>query len=256
MDIRQYIESGILEAYALGVCTDDECAEVERMAATHPEIKEALNAACADVERLAQLGAVDPSPALKSRILDRIKREAGASTPPRKIALNPASAIFIALAFTAAAFAVWFGQKRYEALREETGQRIQSLEKQVKDCEAQSRQLQQTQQYIAALGDRNTRALRLSPLPDKNPEWTAWVYHNPKGGYTLINTADLPPAPAGKSWQLWAIVNGTPQSMGVLVKQSELSPIDFVAEAQAFAISLEPEGGSPAPTEVVLLAQI
>lgn len=256
MDIRQYIESGILEAYALGVCTDDECAEVERMAATHQEIKEALQAACADVERLAQLGAVDPSPALKSRILERISREADAAPTPRKIALNRISAIFIALAFTAAAFAVWFGQKRYETLRKESDQRIQTLEKQVNDCETQNQQLRQTRQQIAALGNRNTRALRLQPLPGKNPEWTAWVYHNPNDGYTLINTADLPPAPAGKSWQLWAIVAGTPQSMGVLSKQRELFPIDFVAAAQAFAISLEPEGGSPTPTEVVMLAQI
>ena len=256
MDIGQYIESGILEAYALGVCTEEERAEVERMAAAYPEVNAALQSACADVERLAQLAAIPPPPGLKTQILERIRLESG---PPqaRKIALNRLSAALIALAFAAAAFAVWLGQKRYETLRNESRQRIETLEKQVADCESQRKQAQQTQQYIAALGDRKTLALRLQPLPDKNPEWTAWVYHNADAGYTLINTADLPPPPAGKSWQLWAIVGGSPQSMGVLADDARgLSATEFVAEAQAFAISLEPEGGSASPTEVVMLAKI
>ena len=43
MNIKEYIESGILEMYVLGHATKEESDEVEKMASTHPEIKKEMN---------------------------------------------------------------------------------------------------------------------------------------------------------------------------------------------------------------------
>jgi hypothetical protein len=62
----------------------------------------------------------------------------------------------------------------------------------------------------------------------------------------------LPPLPAGRTYQLWSIVGGQPVSHGVfgpegdgraqVLAQAPPGPVD------AFAVTIEPAGGVPAPT--------
>ena len=42
MDVREYIESGIVEAYATGMLVDADAREVEQMAEKHPEVRDAI----------------------------------------------------------------------------------------------------------------------------------------------------------------------------------------------------------------------
>ena len=44
MDIKAYITSGILEDYCLGVLSDAESVQVQKMAAVYPEIKKEIKA--------------------------------------------------------------------------------------------------------------------------------------------------------------------------------------------------------------------
>lgn len=67
-------------------------------------------------------------------------------------------------------------------------------------------------------------------------------------GTTYINSSLLPQAAADKQYQLWAIVDGKPVDLGVINKDSTFSTMKQVQNAQAFAITLEPLGGRPAPT--------
>jgi hypothetical protein len=62
---------------------------------------------------------------------------------------------------------------------------------------------------------------------------------------------DLPTPASGKTYQAWSIINGKPVSLGVLSQNT--GTVTFAAnldKASAVAISLEPLGGSAAPTEV------
>jgi anti-sigma-K factor RskA len=65
---------------------------------------------------------------------------------------------------------------------------------------------------------------------------------------------ELPPAPAGKDYQIWFIAEGKPVPGGVF-KPDEQGHVEMQAEipanarsASAFAITLEPQGGTVAPT--------
>ncbi|MFN3939001.1 MAG: anti-sigma factor domain-containing protein, partial [Chitinophagales bacterium] len=66
----------------------------------------------------------------------------------------------------------------------------------------------------------------------------------------FIVGADLPPTAADKQYQLWAIVDGSPVSAGLLDSDSTnvLQKMASFKDAQAFAITLEPKGGSVHPT--------
>jgi mannose-6-phosphate isomerase-like protein (cupin superfamily) len=69
MDIRQYIESGILEEYCLGHLDEADQAYLIQMTMLYPEIKEELTAVELTFENMAALSAVEPANDVKKNIL-------------------------------------------------------------------------------------------------------------------------------------------------------------------------------------------
>lgn len=73
----------------------------------------------------------------------------------------------------------------------------------------------------------------------------------------VVATFDgLPAAGGGRSYQLWAIRDGKPASVGVIGGRGRvIRLLDWQGRADAFAVTIEPEGGSPVPTsDPVLLS--
>jgi anti-sigma-K factor RskA len=87
---------------------------------------------------------------------------------------------------------------------------------------------------------------------DKHPGMMATVYWDPHNRNTYLGTTNLPVPPAGMAYQLWAIVDGKPVNMGMYNPATEKGPLamkDVAAgQVQAFAITLEKQGGSSTPT--------
>ena len=69
MDVREYIESGIVEAYATGMLVDADAREVEQMAEKHPEVRDAILEAQSTLNALSRAYAVQPNPEWKDDIL-------------------------------------------------------------------------------------------------------------------------------------------------------------------------------------------
>ena len=69
MDPQEYIESGILEQYALGELSEVERAEVERQAAAHPLIRQEMNTV---LEALAAYATQQESPAPPAGMRERV----------------------------------------------------------------------------------------------------------------------------------------------------------------------------------------
>lgn len=72
MDIRAYIESGVLESYVLGSASPDETRQLLRLKKQHPEIANALFEVETELETLAQHMSVIPPPGMLTRIEDEI----------------------------------------------------------------------------------------------------------------------------------------------------------------------------------------
>jgi anti-sigma-K factor RskA len=88
---------------------------------------------------------------------------------------------------------------------------------------------------------------------------TARVFWNHTRGRFIVFAFDLPAAPAGRAYQLWAIAKGkAPMSMGtfntdptgratiILPVGQEIASLGFVDDC---GLTEEPAGGSPQPTE-------
>ena len=63
----------------------------------------------------------------------------------------------------------------------------------------------------------------------------------------------LPPAPPGKQYQFWADVDGRMVDAGMLTGDTAgIHRMKDMADATAFGVTLENEGGSPTPTLTAL----
>ena len=70
----------------------------------------------------------------------------------------------------------------------------------------------------------------------------------------VFTASSLPPLPAGRTYQLWIVTGQTPVGAGLMkpgtdgTVQAIFSPPTDLEGAVAFAVTIEPEGGVPAPT--------
>ena len=81
----------------------------------------------------------------------------------------------------------------------------------------------------------------------------ATLYWNKSKQLAYVSVKKLPMPPPGMQYQLWAIEDGKPVDIGMLrndvVADAGMQQVPkAVSGAQAFAVSLEKEGGSSTPT--------
>ncbi len=101
--------------------------------------------------------------------------------------------------------------------------------------------------------------LRLATLEARDASYAsskitvAWDPHQQRGVVALQN---LPAPPAGHDYQLWVLDPGAqaPISAGVVTDSRAFAVTSVSSPTPGFAISLEPSGGSPAPTGPILFA--
>lgn len=98
------------------------------------------------------------------------------------------------------------------------------------------------------LSDPRNRMVMLKGK-DISPSAFARVYWNPETRHVRFDPRGLPTPPPGKQYQLWAIASGAPVDAGLVDISTEWpAAMKNIQDAQAFAVTLEPAGGSAVPT--------
>lgn len=88
MTTEEFINSGILELYVMGMASESEQEEVEKMAKAKSEIRQEMNAIREALERYAMVHAIQPSRVVKPMLIatidysERIKKGEPVSFPP------------------------------------------------------------------------------------------------------------------------------------------------------------------------------
>ena len=89
MTIKEIINSGKLELYVMGIASQSEEKEVERMAVVNPEIRQEIDAISDALEEYAMVNAIRPSRVVKPMLMatidysERIKNGEPVSFPPK-----------------------------------------------------------------------------------------------------------------------------------------------------------------------------
>ncbi|HVW16459.1 MAG TPA: anti-sigma factor [Mucilaginibacter sp.] len=261
-DIKAYIESGILELYVLGDVTQEEKLHVETMAAKHAAIKAELEEIGRAVEQYADEHAVEPSDELRNRVLNSLVTNLADDrtfTPQRDNEIDNVVPIrradrsgFYKYAF-AACFVLLIVSvvaliNAYRKLND-SNTLIASLQNQNQRF---SNTVSLKDSEIGVLRDPTFKMLRMKGTP-KSPASALTVAWSPvkKKVWIDMATADMPANDKEHQYQLWALVGNKPVSLGVFnadTASKDMVEMEPTALADAFAVTLEPKGGSSSPT--------
>lgn len=238
MNVQEYIASGIVESYVLGLASAEERAGFEQACAQYPEVLAARSAFEAALEKQAGENALTPPAGLKESILAAIAAEkktaAVVSLPspaPKKINWYRYAA--------AASLVLLAGSLLYNITLLNQNRKLRSdRDASLAQLETMNRDLQVLQQ------NPNIKMASMKGMP-ASPQSFATVYWDTTSQdvYLLIN--NMPKPASDKQYQLWAFLDGQPADMGVIEiteKPLQLYRLKKAQAAQAFAITLEKKG--------------
>lgn len=255
MHNEDYIASGILELYAAGGLTEAEREEVERQAAKSPEIRAALDEACAAMEAYAGLYAQSPRAELKNRVMQQLAdkeedvRPLYADRRQESGSYKWMLAASVALVLLSGILSFYFYSKWQQAEERLAGV-VASEQLLAQNLRQTSVRLQKQEETLAIVRDPDFEVVKLEGV-EASPEALMLVYWNPIIAAVYIDHVTLPTPPSGKQYQLWALLDGQPIDAGMIElteEKADLQQMKNISAAQAFAVTLEPAGGSATPT--------
>lgn len=257
MDIKEYISSGIIEAYVLNLASEEEVSILMCISKHNSEVQQAILEAQETLEDFASVQAMSPPAELKSMIWVKISDQVNhpvipiektegliveSPLPPavRKLGMRNwsiAASILLALSI---------GANIYYLNKNTVNQNL--LEQSVSKQESTQKALLSLEEKWAMLQDPAFKTITLAGV-EQHPKLKAHVFWNTSTTDVYLSLENLPPAPEGMQYQLWAIVDGKPVDAGVfpLDHNDRITNMNQIPKAQAFAITLETKGGSPTP---------
>ncbi|HTE09889.1 MAG TPA: anti-sigma factor [Chitinophagaceae bacterium] len=264
MNIQEYISSGIVESYVLGLASNEERLAFEQLCATHAELRQAREAFEISLEQHAQDNAVVAPAGLKQKIWDGINLGTAVSPPINRQPadnttrpLTPVRSVSFAKFLAAASIILLLGStllnfyfyNQYKSSETSLKELIASNQQMANNNINMQTKLQQYETSLELIRDTNMAIIAMKGQPVA-PRGLTTVYWNKqtKDVYLLIN--NLPQPAAGKQYQLWAIVDGVPVDAGLLETNAPVAFVKMknIPKAQAFAITLENTGGNKTPT--------
>ena len=240
MDRERFDE--LKDAFVLGALPEEERRELEEYLAAHPERQ-------AEIDELGAVAGLlalspqeqEPSPELRRSIMDVV--EAEAERPRARsgsvLARMREFLSIRSIALGAAALLV-IGLFSWNML----------LQGEMRDLQSRVQGMQ------ASEGDGRMVALEGSgPARQASAEVMILEDHR-----AVLMAEDMPPVPEDKTFQIWVIEKDVPRPSGVFeVREDQVAVVveNRVEGADAIAVTVEPEGGSPQPTtEPMLVARL
>ena len=259
MNTKEYISSGIIESYILGFASPEEAGILECVMKNNAEVKAAFEEAQKTLEDLATAQAVTPPNDLKSKIWSKIQQEEiveevkpvvstdiPAAKPQEEIRIQgnsnwkvysmAASVLFLV---SVAGNLFWMNKQS------ETKQEIAKMQTEKK---SQDLAMQKMNQKMNMVSNPDMKMVMLKGV-EKHTDSKAMVFWDKNTKEVYLNAESLPKAPEGMQYQLWAIADGKPVSAGMYTEDKDSKvALANIPNAQAFAITLEKQGGSSVPT--------
>ena len=243
----------LFDLYALGVLEGDELADFGAHIATCDDCAHKLAEAQGRIALLSFAAPpAQPSPGVKESLLRQLSASADGRTldveephlPHSRFRAGWWNAIFApaAAALALATILLWLSNNRLN----------NEIQSQQAGLQQLKQQTEQTNTILDLVSARDTISVPLAPSPEAKGA-TAHVLYNARLG-KMFYSDTLSAAPPDKSYQLWLVpASGNPISAGILAPEAGVGS-RLVATmppgiaAKAFAVTIEPTGGSPQPT--------
>jgi anti-sigma-K factor RskA len=224
----------LIAAYALDALDGDERARAKEVLATSEEAREELRSLTEVAAAMATAAAGPaPRPELRDRILGAARAEQNVVSLDerrRRSRLVPALGVVAAVAACAAlAFGIW-------------GASVASERDDARSALAR---------------ERATAAVLAHPAAESSLTGASGRLVVGADGDAVLVVSDVPPVPAGKTYQVWVIDGGNPVSGGLFSPDGGTLavPVDGrVRDGSVVAVTVEDDGGASAPTAKPVIA--
>lgn len=250
MNTTAYIQSGAIESYVLGLATEAEQQELEALCRQYPAVLDARVSFELALEAQLMKGAVEPPAAVKEKILSAFSdkpvfhKEAQKDSPAPILTINRwkwlAAACLIAVAATLfQTYRLTTENKRLQTVNRELNNRL--------DHSNHTDALLALKPVI----DKPSVVWSTMLEPQNTAHCAAHIYWDTLSSTTYLLLGNIPAPLTTRQFQLWAITaNQSPVSLGTfdISKEGQLLQMKQVQNAKAFIITIEPKGGSTAPT--------
>jgi anti-sigma-K factor RskA len=255
VNTQQIISSGLLELYVAGLTSVEETAQVVSYMQLYPEVLAAVHEIEDSLEIYAQAQSITPAKVLKEKIFASIPVEETIVTlPQRSASENKVVKMQPYWKWLAAASIILLlgsGVLNYQFYQQNNllGKNLQQLEDELSVAKQGMNGLKQDLNVVQS---KYSESIRLNGL-NETPDAVAKIFWLKNTGEVYIDPSNLPNIPSGKQFQLWAIVDGKPVDAGLIItsingSKFRIQKMKTFGKAQAFAITIEKEGGSSSPT--------
>lgn len=238
----------LLELYVLGSLEPEEAARVEAALARDPAMRRTADELQRTAARLLDAAPeVQPNPRFKSRLMRRVRAALPAEA---RSSASLWQRVGPGLVLAALVTIIGIGTQSFSLQ-----QQVQALAAQNATAQAETARLQQ---LIAVFTSAGVEVAQLAD-PNATTALVGETYWNTSREQALFVVHNLPPAPEGKTYQLWLIGPDGAVSVGLLEVNAAGQGHTLVSLASipgtfsAAGISLEPTPGSPQPTDVILV---
>jgi hypothetical protein len=245
----------LIAGYALGNLSDEEAANLEWLLARHPELQ-------LEVERCAKttvlLARAVPQPTAPLQLRQKLMAAATRQSEIRPLPIQPRSAFpwRVAIGSAAAIVLLALGADNLR-LRQQLVVAEQSL------TEAQ-RELREQQATIASLQQRDSAFFQLTGKGDLAAAGSA--VFPPSSQEVIVSVRDLPPAPEGEIYRIWAFLENRPEPIfcgqfttnpdGAITKSWKTPPAIANATVSQLVITTEPIDAPRRPQGTAVMQSI
>lgn len=249
MEPEELITSGLLEMYVVGALPAAESIVIQEAVEKFPEVKREVEQLESSLIHLAEAVSPALSALVWTYVLERIQKVRSISEGRTNWAAISgwAAAILCILG-------IFWMLKENNQLRDDV-QTTSTQNAELKSkIDSTQTELAVTNEVLDVLRSKDYTAFTLPGNEAVAPQAFAKVYYNKKDKIAYLDSKGLPKAPRGKVYQVWSLIMEplTPRSVGLLSSgaqiENNLYQFMNIPDAEAFGITLEPEGGSKTPT--------
>lgn len=251
MGIKEIRESGLLELYVIGDCTDSEVATVENAINQFPELKNDLYQIGASLEKYARISAIQPSEGLKEQFITEAKRRENLapkdSAPQQLDKVSTVPKVPMWLGGLLAALSLLLGYLFFNGQSD-----LDRLQQEYDRYKIACDSIQQAAQIQYALNEQlndPANTLLAMAATDKYSETDLFIIHNRDRQLNFLQVQNLPSITDDQSFQLWSIKEGQDPIPLTVFQGDEgfVVPIDFETDTNVYAITIETRGGATSP---------
>lgn len=277
---RHIIESGELELYLLGALDAARATAIENMIASDSSIAREVEEIRTALNSLSEGYSINPPPQLREDILGAafradsgIDSRASSAQPEQSPTVLPLSttasphrytyalryAVAASLLFVVSTSSALYFWNKNRTLSGELAEAQGKIAEMENSRSVLTSKVTMYGRYMSMVGDEHVMKVRMSAdaafalikaspaVPMATHSMVLWDTHSNK---VYLDPHSLPPNQPDTDYQLWALVKGEPVDLGTFNTAEPMPMLSMkdISQADAFAVTVEPKGGSKSPT--------